>query len=713
MFDYAWNIAALPTALTALAMLAVGVFVLLRERSSSISLSFFLLALSIAGWLGSISALYWSANDATAKFWAHVCYLPIALIAPAIYHFTLSLLNHEQEYRRRIVLNWSCGLAFIPILVGSSTMVSGVYRYSWGYFPRLAPPAFLFLLYFGLSLGASLFHLVREKRKPLGFRQQQRVGQFVLAFSIGYVGCVDYLPAFGVPLYAFGYVPVAVFLLLAARTVLRHHLVDFTTGFAAEQIRATIPGALIVLDEEKTIRVVNRNAANLLGYDERELLGKSLRGIISDVSGNVSLPLGELESGDPRSVRLKRKDGTVVEVAISRSEIVDESGHPAGTVYVGVDVTELNSARREIEKLNRRNQLLLERAGDGIYGLDREGRGTFVNAAAARMLGYQAHELLGKSQHETIHHTRPDGTPFPPVECPIDRVVRDGESRSVSDDVFWRKDGTSFAVDYTAVPLVEDGRIAGAVVTFNDITDRKIAEAQRLTIARQEEANRAKDELLAMVSHDLRTPMAAILGWLHFIDEELRRDPRLTPALEAIEEAARTESRLIDELFDVARINAGRLQIERAPLELRSLVKRVVDSAESLIRENSLTVTLQQDHEEPLIVEGDSSRLQQVVWNLLSNSIKFTQRGGHVRITVSRGGATARITVEDDGYGIAPDLLPHVFDRYRQGDSSKGGLGLGLAIIKHVVELHGGTIAAASEGERRGSTFTVTLPVAR
>jgi signal transduction histidine kinase len=230
------------------------------------------------------------------------------------------------------------------------------------------------------------------------------------------------------------------------------------------------------------------------------------------------------------------------------------------------------------------------------------------------------------------------------------------------------------------------------------------------------EANRMKDIFLATLSHELRTPLTPVLGWVNLLRSGAASDAQmLSQGLDAIERNARLQARLVDDLLDISRIVSGKLRIEWEPVDLCSVVNLATEPvrAEAAARDIKLAVELPDG---PLVVQGAPLRLQQVVWNLLSNAVKFTPRGGRVRVGVWHEGGEARVEVSDTGVGIAPEFLPHVFDRFRQADGSTtrqyGGLGLGLAIVRALAELHGGWVVAESEGEERGSRFTFGLPCA-
>jgi CheY-like chemotaxis protein len=232
--------------------------------------------------------------------------------------------------------------------------------------------------------------------------------------------------------------------------------------------------------------------------------------------------------------------------------------------------------------------------------------------------------------------------------------------------------------------------------------------------AEAQEANRTKDEFLATLSHELRTPLNAIVGWAHLLRKGNLDAETTARAVETIERNTRIQAQLVEDLLDVSRIITGKLRIERRPLELARVIRAALDVVRPAAEAKEIQLEASFD---PSVrpVLGDEDRLQQVVWNLLSNAIKFTPRAGRVAVDVLQVDSRVQIRVTDTGRGIRPTFLPHVFERFRQADAATtrdhGGLGLGLAIVRHITELHGGTVSAVSEGEGRGSTFTIELPI--
>jgi signal transduction histidine kinase/CheY-like chemotaxis protein len=264
--------------------------------------------------------------------------------------------------------------------------------------------------------------------------------------------------------------------------------------------------------------------------------------------------------------------------------------------------------------------------------------------------------------------------------------------------------------------------LARVMVSLVDISERKAAEAEREELlasterARREaeSANRAKDEFLATVSHELRTPLSPILTWAHMLRDGKLDAARRTHAYEVIERSARTQAQLIEDLLDVSRIMAGKMRLEVRPVLLGPIIERAVEVVRPSAEAKGLRLLVDLDAEAGAVL-GDDGRLQQVVWNLLANAVKFTPQGGRIQLVLARMASHLEIAVADSGEGMDPSFVPHVFDRFRQADASttraQSGLGLGLAIVRHIVEAHGGGVQAESAGPGRGSVFTVKLPL--
>ncbi|MFN2489248.1 MAG: ATP-binding protein [Actinomycetota bacterium] len=361
-------------------------------------------------------------------------------------------------------------------------------------------------------------------------------------------------------------------------------------------------------------------------------------------------------------------------------------------------------------------RLLLESTPGGIYGIDVEGRCTFINRAAADMLGYPPEDVLGEQMHELIHHSHPDGSPYAVEDCPIYRAFRDGSGCCIENEVLFRRDGSSFSAEYSADPIVEQDVICGAVATLVDITERKQAEAA-LKAARDEaeRADRAKSEFLSRMSHELRTPMNAILGFAQLLElDDLT--PEQLDAVGHILKAGNHLLGLINEVLDIARIEAGRMSLSIEPVEVAEVVNEVIDLIRPMSTERDIRVSTELGQVQDVHVLADRQRFKQVLLNLVSNAVKYNRASGTVLVFFEDvGEGQLSIKVHDTGWGIAPERTEDLFKPFeRLGVHGTGveGSGLGLAISKRLAEVMGGEVGVDSVvGE--GSTFWVQLPLGK
>ncbi len=373
-------------------------------------------------------------------------------------------------------------------------------------------------------------------------------------------------------------------------------------------------------------------------------------------------------------------------------------------------------AEKKLQYVHRQHELALNAIGDGVHTLDLEGRITFENPASVKMLGWEGRELVGKQAHLMIHHTKACGAPYPQRECPIYAALQDGVSHRISDEVFWRKDGTSFPVEYVSTPLRdESGEIIGAVMVFSDITLRKRVE-QELNTAKEaaEKARHAKSEFLANMSHEIRTPMNGVIGVTSLLlDTDL--DPQQREFAQTICISADALLKIVNDILDFSKIEAGKLTFEVLDFDLREAVEGSLDmlaeSAQS--KEIELAGTILPGT--PTRLCGDPGRLQQILINLIGNAIKFTETGEVVvRVSKERETETyavVRFEVQDTGIGIPAAAQARLFQPFNQADSSftrkYGGTGLGLAIARQLVAIMQGQIGVQSE-PGKGSTFWFT-----
>lgn len=365
------------------------------------------------------------------------------------------------------------------------------------------------------------------------------------------------------------------------------------------------------------------------------------------------------------------------------------------------------------EELTHQQIAAMKASLDGMAILDQEGKYTYLNEAHAQIYGYKSHkELVGKTWK--ILYSPSELKRFENDIMPA--FWKAGRWRGEAMGL--RQDGTLFPQE-VSLTAIEGG---GLVCFVRDITELKRVEAEReraLNLEKEARAeaealSRSKDEFLALISHELRTPLTAMLGWTLLLREGTISQSERDRALEIITRNMRMQAQIVEDMFDVSSIVTGKLRLNTEDMELAPLLRSALDNIGPEAKAKNIRLDQNIDADGVRIL-GDHHRLQQVLWNLLSNAIKFTPSGGCVRVGLARVAAGIAITVADSGNGIAADFLPFVFDRFRQEEHAlkrtHRGLGLGLAIVRHITELHGGAVKAESEGAGKGATFTVTLPV--
>jgi PAS domain S-box-containing protein len=360
----------------------------------------------------------------------------------------------------------------------------------------------------------------------------------------------------------------------------------------------------------------------------------------------------------------------------------------------------------ELERANELIRTIAENAASCLLMLDERGHASYMNPAAIEETGYSLEEFAKTPFHEVLHASSEEGG-HPAEECPFRIARTELVPLKKLRDLFVRKDGSIFPVSCSLSPLQRDGRPAGAVLEFRDISEELQAQIAL------EDANRRKDQFLATLSHELRTPMTAVIGWARMLKLGLsEHEARI--AVDAIEKSAAIQAQLIDDVLDVSRIVAGKMTFVPVPVDLGIILRAAMTTIHPAAAAKEIEILASVPPRLPPVL-GDEGRLQQIIWNLLSNAVKFTPSGGTITIRLRHAGPILRLTVQDTGKGIEAAYLPHVFEPFSQEDAtttrSHEGIGLGLSIARSLVELHGGRIRVASEGAGEGSTFTVELPV--
>src|SRR5262245_1638732 len=481
-------------------------------------------------------------------------------------------------------------------------------------------------------------------------------------------------------------------------------------GLLLNALVASSDDAIISTDPSGTITSWNPAAERIFGYSEGEAVGRSIRTMVPPElqaeEDELMKAIGEGQTIEHYETVRVRKDGHRVDVSFSASPVRSTAGRIIGELHIARDLSGIQRNRRDALWL----AAIVDSSDDAIVSKDLDRIVTSWNRAAEAMFGYSASEMVGQSIRKIIPDER---------QAEEDEVlarIRHGDRVDHYETVRRRKDGTVIPISLTVSPLRSpNGTVIGASTIARDITERKRAEEERqhlLRIAR--ESSRLKDEFLATLSHELRTPLNAIVGYVGMLRAGLLTGEKQSRALDTVSRNLTSLTQIVEDVLDVSRIVSGKVRLDVQSVELPAVIETAVRTMRPTADAKGVRLDRVVDPRTPA-VSGDPERLQQILWNLLSNAVKFTNRGGHVQVRLERVRSHVEITVGDTGIGMPADFLPHVFERFRQADAgisrAHGGLGLGLAITRHLVELHGGRISVASEGPGRGSTFRIELPV--
>jgi PAS domain S-box-containing protein len=508
--------------------------------------------------------------------------------------------------------------------------------------------------------------------------------------------------------------------------------IDVTVQRAAEETlresearyRQLVEGSLGMVcthDPHGVILSVNTHGAQSIGRTREEMTGHGLSEFMpEDRRLGFDKYLSDIvRRGEVQGLLHLRHVNGEVRVVAYRNKLIEIPGRDSYVLGFGVDISEQVRAEDQLRALSRQSDSILESVGDGIYGIDLDGNCTVVNPAASQMLGFKPDEILGRNIHDLIHHSHADGTPYPAEECPIQNTITDLDTVRVSNEVFWRKDGTSFPVEYVARPQIEiqagidsegqtgfpegaqpAGKAVGVVVAFTDTTERRALD-------------RMKDEFISTVSHELRTPLTSLRAALGLITggSLAARPEKLRQMLEIATGNTDRLVRLVNDILELERIGSGKAELHYTMCSADDLFRRAAGLQQTGASKAQLRITF---NSQGVNVWADPDRVLQTLTNLISNAIKFSPPGTEIHLRSRRVDANeAEIQVRDQGRGIPEDKLESIFERFRQVDASDsrtmGGTGLGLAICRSIVNQHGGRIWATST-VGKGSAFHFTLP---
>jgi PAS domain S-box-containing protein len=500
----------------------------------------------------------------------------------------------------------------------------------------------------------------------------------------------------------------------------------------------SIGDAVIASDPDGRVTYMNEPAQQVTGWTGAAAAGRPLGDIFNIVNektrqrvdnpADLVLRTGHIVGLANHTVLIDRH-GVERPIADSAAPIRSADGRVLGVVLVFRDVTDERRAEEALAEQREWFETTLESIGDAVIATDVSGRVVFMNPIAEHLTGWHLREARARSSGDVFNIINENSRR--PVESPVTRVLAEGTVVGLANHtVLIAADGTERPIDDSGSPIrSRDGRIVGVVLVFRDVSERRrselerrdatfererLLEAERAARGDAERASRAKDDFVAMVSHELRTPLNAILGWTQLMVNPDAAPDVVRRGVDVIARNARLQAQLISDLLDISRIVAGKLRLDIAQIDLPTVVNDAIDMCQHDAEDKRIALTRDVDRAVGVIA-GDSARIQQIVCNLLSNAIKFTAEGGQITVRLKKAGRSdTKISVTDSGVGIRPDVLPHIFDRFQQADQTItrrfGGLGLGLSIVKRLVELHGGSITAESGGIGQGAIFTVVLP---
>ena len=498
--------------------------------------------------------------------------------------------------------------------------------------------------------------------------------------------------------------------------------------------------SVLAIDQKGIVQTVNPAVEKVFGYSPKEVIGKNVKLLMPEpyFSEHDGYLENYLRTGEKKIINMVRevrglhKNGSSFPMELSVSETTENDKK----IFVGVlrDISERKASELAMELVNRERNLILNSAGEGIFGLDLEGNTTFANQAACKMLGYSEEEIIGKGQHVLIHHSYLDGTHYPKEKCPIYAAFKDGKVHHENEEVFWKKNGSNFPVEYMSKPIIDLGKVVGAVVTFTDITARKNSEKElqhaynelekriqerthELNQAKElaEHHNQTKSEFLSRMSHELRTPMNAILGFAQIMNES-RKDPLPDSHKSRISQILKAGNHLlelINEVLDLARVEAGKTTVSLEPINIAELIVDVLSVIRPMAEKFNIDLIDKITAQNSVHIFADRTRLKQVLLNLLSNGIKYNRKEGSVTLSLEKQkDSTIYILVTDTGMGIPSEKLEKIFvpfDRLGAEGSEVEGTGIGMTISKRLIELMNGRIHVHST-MGKGSQFSVSLP---
>jgi PAS domain S-box-containing protein len=748
--SYSLSLFALPPMLTASTMLALGLNVLRREGGSRVSFSFFIMTLTGAVWLSCYALMFCARSAGVAAAWGHLGHVGITFIPAAVYHFAATALQSYKRHRLRVWLTWTISAAFLLSALASDTLVAGVRLHWWGYYPLYGWMGVLFVGFFFALMAISLREYWSACRTALPGASKFRSRALLAAFCIAYIASVDYLAAFGIPVYPFGYLAVLGFVVIVGHAIRRYRLMSITPELAAREILHAMDDALLIVDNEGVVRVGNDAACRIFSHSEVEIEGVSVAELARGLKAAGDRLAQGMTEGSLRDYECAARDGRMT-LSLSSFALRDREGARIGTICMIRDITEARAAERQIDTHTRRQAALYELNLAATSTLELR---TVLQALLERLWplvpgvattvmlldpsGRELRKLACRGIDETAWKTAPHRETAVHPALRLKETVEAADIREFPggglDYVFFSSRGFR---SYLGFPLIAQNRVIG-VLSFYSREERRYSDEEKnflRTLGAQaavaihnsmlyeqtrrqamalEKANRVRDDFLSVMSHELRTPLNVISGYTRLVQEGVMGEVS-SEQYKALDKVGRHTNELlfmVSSIMNAAKIEGGALKLDSQEF----LLAELVDEIKALYDyPRGKDVALEWDYPGDLpSMHSDRDKLKHVVQNLINNALKFTDTG-KVTVTAreSRDQNGVEITVTDSGIGIPAEDLPLIFDRFRQVDSSKtrahGGVGLGLHIVRTFTELLGGQIKIAST-PGQGSAFTITLP---
>jgi signal transduction histidine kinase/PAS domain-containing protein len=753
--NYTFNPYALPTLVTGVAIMALGFIVLVGERDSRVSLSFFIMTVSAAIWLFCYSCMYCAATERVAAAWAVMGQLGVTFIPATVYHFTVNTLQIYSKHRKRVWLAWLISAVFFAAALYGDSFISGVNRFRWGYYARYEWMSIPFLVFFFGLMALSLQHYWHEYHAAVPGVEKLRSKALFVAFCVAYLASFDYLAAFGIPLYPFGHLAVLGFIILTARAVWRFRLVDITPAFAAMEIINAMVDVLLVLDNAGSVRVANRSACQLFRRPESALIGSHIQNLVSEIAAPEFILDRVILSGSVRDYEFPLINQPIGVVTLSASSFMmrdDQSMDPVALVCIIRDVTQQKKAQLDIQRHTERQAALYEinlattstlelRAVLNVL-LEKLTALVPETATTIMLLDKKNGELIkvaarGVEEEAWRGHNAGggEGSPHPVLRAKdAVRISNIQTSKNGLDSDYFCKRGF---VSYVGVPLIAQDKVLGILSFycrkeryFSDeeinflrtlagqaagaIQNSQLYEQTKQQAIDLEKASKVKDEFLGVMSHELRTPLNVIAGYTKIVQDGVLGEIN-AEQVKALDKVTRHSNELlvmVNSIMDATKIEAGAVIVECDDLSLSEFLDELKPLYEYPLGKD---VSLRWEYAASLpVIWTDSDKLKHILQNLINNALKFTE-AGHVTVSARHIKEADRIelSVADTGVGIAPEDVPLVFERFRQLDASRtrsqGGVGLGLHIVKTFSQVLGGTVNVTSQPQE-GTTFTINLP---